>query len=775
MSIIFKVARAELRNLFFSPVAWVLAIIFMIQCAVIYTDVLYLWSKSQEMFIQSPRFEFFAMSLTRMLFVDGGFFRTVAQNLYLFIPLLTMGILSREISSGSIKLLYSSPIKTRHIVFGKYLALMIFSLLLLLIMGVFLTAGYFNIKDADYGLLLAASLGLYLLICAYMAIGFFMSSITTYQIVAAIGTFAVIFILGKIGGLWQEIDFVRDLTYFLSMSGRATKMIDGLITSKDVFYFLIIIGMFLGFTLLKLKSGRQPSRWYITLSKCFAVLMVAVLMGYTTSRPGLVAYYDATASQANTLHPNIQKVVKEFGDAPLEVTLYTNLLGENLYFGIPAARNRYLTDLWEKYIRFKPNIEFKYEYYYDAAPDSYLFKVYPTKTLQEIASDEAIRNDFDLADFKSPEAMRATINLAEENYQLVMQLKYNGKTTFLRTFKDPKVWPDDELVAAALARVLDKQMPTVLFLTGNLERDIHVKGEAGFFDYTLDRGNRGSLINYGFDLDTISLETNDIPQDTKQITALVVADPKIALGAVTQQKINNYIEEGGNVMILGEPKKTDHLNPILKPLGVQLMSGTLIKVSTHQKLDRFGAYVTKPATYLSDAQRLILQRNARAEDTTFINGESIAPIEILETGNEFVKTPLLVTQPDVWLKRGVLVNDSTPPLFNAQEGDLRADSFTTTMGLSRKINNKEQRIVVAGDVDFLTNKYKGGEYIFLSALISWLDFNKYPVYAPVAYPGDNLIIASSNTAGIFKKLFVWIMPAMVLLMGVIIIVRRKRK
>ena len=83
-------------------------------------------------------------------------------------------------------------------------------------------------------LLLSAALGFYLLTCAYTAIGLFMSSLTSYQIISAIGTFAVIFILSRIGGLWQKIDFVRDLTYFLYLSGRTAKMLTGLIASKDL-------------------------------------------------------------------------------------------------------------------------------------------------------------------------------------------------------------------------------------------------------------------------------------------------------------------------------------------------------------------------------------------------------------------------------------------------------------------------------------------------------------------------------------------------------------
>jgi len=103
-----------------------------------------------------------------------------------------MGLISREINGGTIKLLYSSPVKIQQIVFGKYLAMMVYSLVLIAIVGIFMIAGMFNIKSADGGMLLSGTLGFYLLLCTYSAIGLFMSCLTTYQVVAAVSTFVMI-------------------------------------------------------------------------------------------------------------------------------------------------------------------------------------------------------------------------------------------------------------------------------------------------------------------------------------------------------------------------------------------------------------------------------------------------------------------------------------------------------------------------------------------------------------------------------------------------------
>ena len=48
---------------------------------------------------------------------------------------------------------------------------------------------------------------------------------------------------------------------------------------------------------------------------------VALLVGYTTTRPKLMGYYDATATKANTLTPESQEVMKQLTGG-LTITTY---------------------------------------------------------------------------------------------------------------------------------------------------------------------------------------------------------------------------------------------------------------------------------------------------------------------------------------------------------------------------------------------------------------------------------------------------------------------
>jgi ABC-2 type transport system permease protein len=774
MKMIFKVAKTELRNLFYSPVAWFLAIAFMVQCAVFYTNALYGTSKWQDLLLRNnPKFKDFGQSsLTVRIFLQpDGIFANALQNLYLFVPLLSMGLISREINNGTIKLLYSSPIKVREIVLGKYFAVMIYNLLLLLVIGIFMISGAFNIRSVDFGMLLAASLGFYLLVCAYSAIGLFMSSLTTYQIVSAIGSFVIIFTLSRIGNLWQKIDFVRDLTYFLSLSGRTGKMLRGLVTTRDVIYFVVIIYMFLGFTLLKLTGARESRPWYVKATRYMVVVVSALLIGYVSSRPLFTFYWDMTAARSNTLHPRTQQVIKELGKEPLEVTLYTNILGAGVNNGLPEYRNNYLSEVWDPYLRFKPDIKFKYVYYYDydnSLDDGALLRNFPRKTVKQIAEQMADAYDVRPSLFQSPEAIHRTVNLLPENYRLVMQLKYKGQTTFLRTFDDNIFWPLEQQVAAAFKRLTQAKLPRILFLTGDLERDIYKKGEREYRLHSIAIQNRYSLINLGFDADTISLNTGNIPSD---VTALVLADPKIMLSAASQAKITQYLDNGGNMLILGEPGKQYVLNPLLQRLGVQLMDGILIEPSKDEMPQMVMPYLTAVASDLSE-ERFLLEMK-KSDDSLKILMPGVTGMAYTTRGPYTISPLLMTVGQRTWLKAGRLVTDSTPPVYSPQEGDIKG-SFPTALALTRQVNHRQQRIVICSDADFMSNLRNGGSF-FSRALYSWLDDGKFPIYTPVPDPKDNKLIVTPMGVGMLKIVYIWILPGLTLLLGSILLIRRKRK
>ncbi len=149
MKQILQIAKNELSILFFSPIAWLVIIIFAFQSYLSFTDSLSNMLKLQET-------NSVLSNVTVRLFTGwGAIYPEVQKYLYLYIPLVSMGLLSREYNSGSIKLLYSSPISVFQIIMGKFLSMMVYSLLLIAILIPTIVFGCATIVHIDFIFLLS--------------------------------------------------------------------------------------------------------------------------------------------------------------------------------------------------------------------------------------------------------------------------------------------------------------------------------------------------------------------------------------------------------------------------------------------------------------------------------------------------------------------------------------------------------------------------------------------------------------------------------------------
>ena len=150
MRTIIRIAKTELRVLFYSPIAWLILVIFAFQIGMQITE-------GFDYLLKIKLMGKSASNLTKFLLTGGmGAFSTVLSELYLYIPLLTMGLMSRELSSGLIKLLYSSPLSNRQIIFGKYISMMVYGLVLMGILFICSIFVAFSIKSPDIPLIFTA-------------------------------------------------------------------------------------------------------------------------------------------------------------------------------------------------------------------------------------------------------------------------------------------------------------------------------------------------------------------------------------------------------------------------------------------------------------------------------------------------------------------------------------------------------------------------------------------------------------------------------------------
>jgi len=154
-----------------------------------------------------------------------------------FIPLLTMKTFAEEKSAGTMEFLMTAPLTKGSIVLGKYLGVLIlFTIIISMTSVYYLIVEYFG--HPDKAAILTGYLGVWLEGAFFLAIGVMTSSWTRNQIIAAISSYAILFIL------YFSISFTK---YFTGTAETVIRVLGtwshlenfaiGIITVSDIVYY----------------------------------------------------------------------------------------------------------------------------------------------------------------------------------------------------------------------------------------------------------------------------------------------------------------------------------------------------------------------------------------------------------------------------------------------------------------------------------------------------------------------------------------------------------
>ncbi len=174
------------------------------------------------------------------------------------VPILTMRLMSEDRRSKTDQLLLMAPISALEIVLGKFLAA---AAVYLAAMSVTLVQAFVLSRMAvvEWSVVLGHFIGLFLLGCALIALGLFISSLTENQIIAAIGGFCAGFFLMLLDSLSSLIKnsalagFVTDLSFRTHYQNFTLGVFD----LADVVFYLSITAMFVFFSLCAFEKRRM--------------------------------------------------------------------------------------------------------------------------------------------------------------------------------------------------------------------------------------------------------------------------------------------------------------------------------------------------------------------------------------------------------------------------------------------------------------------------------------------------------------------------------------
>jgi gliding motility-associated transport system permease protein len=236
MSKTIALTARELRAYLFSPIAYVVAAIF-------------LWLTG--MFFGIQDFRPGEMAELR------AFFSWANYTLVFVVPILTMRLVSEEKSRGTLETLMTAPVTDTQVILGKFLGAMGFAVMMLTLslVCVFVMMAF---GSPEVGPIVTSYVGLLLVSAAYIAIGLLASTCTRYQLVAAITSLVFLsvmtFLCDYLGH--QAPAYARRAFWFVGFQSRYANFVRGTLPLADVVFFLSIIALAL-FVSIKVLESRK--------------------------------------------------------------------------------------------------------------------------------------------------------------------------------------------------------------------------------------------------------------------------------------------------------------------------------------------------------------------------------------------------------------------------------------------------------------------------------------------------------------------------------------
>lgn len=230
------IARRELSSYFYSPIAYVAMVIFLLVCGGLF---------SRDFRPGEPA-------------VMRTMFDAMVNILVFVIPVLCMGLLAQELASGTLETMMTAPISETDMVLGKFIGSFGFLVALLAPTVVYvLMLRIFG--RPEIGPIFSGYLGIFLVGAMFISISLFCSSLTRSQIVAAVGSAAFLALITIVpwllGGFADMPDAWRHI-FDQAVFRRYGDFSRGVIDTGNVAFFVVTTAVFLFLTVKVLESRR---------------------------------------------------------------------------------------------------------------------------------------------------------------------------------------------------------------------------------------------------------------------------------------------------------------------------------------------------------------------------------------------------------------------------------------------------------------------------------------------------------------------------------------
>lgn len=321
----------------------------------------------------------------------------------------------------------------------------------------------------------------------------------------------------------------------------------------------------------------------------------------------------------------------------------------------------------------------------------------------------------------------------------------------------------EQSLTNAIVTVSRKKQPWLVFIEGHDERSVFAQGNASLSTWARQ------LQSQGFKLHAQNLAVNStLPENT---AVLVIASPLRDWLPGEVDIVRDYIDNGGNVLWLADPNQPESLTGLAQSLGIEFSAGTVLDPNAAQ-------------LNLTDPRFILVQDYANhpigaatANVTLLADVVAIQTINLAEDANSWTYLNLINSQPETWLENSSL----QPDTLSSQTYDVGSDvPGPLALGyiLTKQLDaEKQQRIAIIGDSDFVTNAYIGtlANLELAMATVNWLSGDDQLITIPIKTSIGTQLMLSRTQSMVIGFGFLVVLPLLLLATGLLIWWRRRRR
>ena len=653
----------------------------------------------------------------------------ISSVVFLFlisVPILTMRILAEEKKQKTDQLILTAPVGIGQIVMGKFFALLtIFAIptAVTCIYPLILT----KFGTVPLGESYVAILGFFLYGTACIAIGVFISSLTESTVIAAVLTFAVLFVTYVMSGLCNLIsksgNILTKILESFDLVIRFDNMLNGTLDVSAVVYFISVIAVMLFLTTQSIQKRRYSvsvkSLKFGAYSSGLVILGIAVtvLVNMVVGNlPDSVKKIDVTSEKLYTLTDQTKEFLGTLQD---DVTIYV-LANEN-------SMDSLVVQTLERYKGLSKHIKVEYV---DPAVSP---KFYTQYTDSAVSSGSLIV----VSDKRS--------KVIDYNSLYETSIDYTTYSTNVTGYDA------EGQLTSALAYVTSDNMPKIYNVTGHGE----LEWESSF-KTAIEKEN----VEYE-DIKLLSYE--QIPEDAE---CIIINAPTSDFSKDDADKVLTYLKNGGKAIVTATwtEESMTNFESILDWYGISIAEGIVVEQSS-------GYYYQYPVILIPEVEYDDLTDGIFGSYNILV--QMARGLVTNENADDSVEISTLLSTSDSAFSKV----DITATTYDKEEGDIDGP-FALGMHAVKTEGDAESTLIVFSSEGLFTessNMMVAGAnlQLFTNCLSSLVEHETSVAIAVKSYELSYLSLTQSDMV-LLGLITTIIIPIVTLVSGVVIWLKRRR-